>query len=84
MSDQYISVEHLLIGILSVSDSVSQLLKDNGLNIKELRKIITELRKVSKINSESAESTFNALERYALNLNSRAREGKLDPVIGSD
>ena len=84
MGDQFVSVEHLFIGILSSSDSISQLLKDNGLNSKELIKIISELRKGSSLTSENAEATFNALERYALNLNARAREGKLDPVIGRD
>lgn len=84
MEDQYISVEHIFLGIVSASDKVSQMLKDNGLNIRELKKVIVELRKGRKINSQSAEDSFNALERYAINLNVRAREGKLDPVIGRD
>jgi ATP-dependent Clp protease ATP-binding subunit ClpB len=84
MEDQYISVEHIFLGIVSSSDKVSQMLKDNGLNIRELKKVIAELRKGRKINSQSAEDSFNALERYAINLNVRAREGKLDPVIGRD
>jgi len=84
MGDKFISVEHLLLGIVSSNDQSSQLLKDNGITVKELKKVILELRKGNKIVSETAEETFHALERYAVNLNTRAREGKLDPVIGRD
>jgi len=84
MGDQFISVEHLLLGILASTDPSSQLLKDNGISVKELKKVIVELRKGAKVDSETAEETFQALERYAVNLNTRAREGKLDPVIGRD
>jgi ATP-dependent Clp protease ATP-binding subunit ClpB len=82
--DQFVSVEYILAGLLDTGDQVSQLLKDNGLSQKELQKAIDELRKGSKVNSQTAEDTFDALNRYAINLNDRARNGKLDPVIGRD
>ena len=84
MGDQFISLEHILLGILSSSDEVAQLMKDNGLSVKDVKKVILELRKGAKATSENAEATFHSLERYAVNLNSRAKEGKLDPVIGRD
>src|SRR5690554_6070302 len=83
-NDSYVSVEHLLIGILKAGDSVSQLLKDNGITEENLLAAIQELRKGSRVDSQTAEDTYNALERYAINLNERARSGKLDPVIGRD
>jgi ATP-dependent Clp protease ATP-binding subunit ClpB len=83
-SDQYVSVEHILLGILSAGDSVSRILKDNGLNADEITKAIIELRKGSTVDSQSAEDTYNALNRFAINLNDSARNGKLDPVIGRD
>ncbi|MCQ2607604.1 MAG: ATP-dependent chaperone ClpB [Bacteroidales bacterium] len=82
--DQYVSVEHILIGIFKCGDQVSQLLKDNGITEKNLLAAIQELRKGSKVTSQSAEDTYNALEKYAINLNAQARNGKLDPVIGRD
>jgi len=84
MGDQYVSIEHLLLGILEVNDSVSQLLKDSGLTFNETKAAINELRKGSKVNSPSAENTYNSLGRFAINLNERAKDGKLDPVIGRD
>lgn len=84
MGDQYISLEHILLGLLDVKDSVSQLLKDSGMAEKETKAAIAELRKGSKVNSQSAEDSYDALGRYAINLNERARNGKLDPVIGRD
>ncbi|MCB8999997.1 MAG: ATP-dependent chaperone ClpB [Bacteroidales bacterium] len=84
MGDQFVSIEHLLLGMISASDDISQLLKDNGLTEKSLKNIIEELRKGEKIKSQNAEDTYNSLSRYAINLNDRAREGKLDPVIGRD
>jgi ATP-dependent Clp protease ATP-binding subunit ClpB len=84
MGDRFISVEHLLLGLLHTDDNVSQLLKNAGLGINELQKAITDIRKGSKIDSETAEETYDALNRYAINLNERARAGKLDPVIGRD
>ncbi len=82
--DQYVSVEYILLALLSASDNVAQLLKDNGLNTKEVNQAVSELRQGEKIDSQSAENSYNALSRYAINLNDRARTGKLDPVIGRD
>ncbi len=84
MGDQYVSLEHILLGLLSVKDPVSGMLKDAGMTEKETRAAIGELRKGSKVNSPSAEDNYDALGRYAINLNERARNGKLDPVIGRD
>ena len=82
--DEYVSIEHLLLGILASGDSIAQLLKDNGIREKELKAAIVELRKGSTVTSQSAEETYNALNKYAINLNTQARNGKLDPVIGRD
>lgn len=82
--DQFISIEHILMGLLSAGESVSRLMKDSGITEKDLKKAVEELRKGSKVDSQTAEDTFNALSRFALNLNERARNGKLDPVIGRD
>ncbi|HNI43488.1 MAG: ATP-dependent chaperone ClpB [Chitinophagales bacterium] len=82
--DEFVSVEHLLRGILEVGGEAAQLLKDEGLSDKGLLSAITELRKGEKISSQSAEERFNALEKYALNFNDMAQQGKLDPVIGRD
>lgn len=84
MGDQYISLEHILLGLLDGKDAVAQLMKDSGMSEKETQSAIGELRKGSKVNSQSAESTYDALGRFAVNLNERARNGKLDPVIGRD
>ncbi len=84
MGDQYVSVEHLLLGLLDGSDQVSRLMKDSGISHKELEEAIKALRKGSKVDSQTAEDTFNSLNRYAVNLNERAQSGKLDPVIGRD
>ncbi|HKI90089.1 MAG TPA: AAA family ATPase, partial [Draconibacterium sp.] len=84
MGDQFVSVEHILLSLLDASDSVSRLMKDNGISKKDLQKAIVELRKGSKVDSQTAEDRFNSLNRFALNLNERARSGKLDPVIGRD
>ena len=82
--DDFVSIEHLLLGLLSSNDKISQLLKDNGINEKDLKMAISELRKGSTVNSQNAEETLNALNKYANNLNELARQGKLDPVIGRD
>jgi ATP-dependent Clp protease ATP-binding subunit ClpB len=84
MNDEFVSVEHLLLGILSVNDNVSDILIKSGLNEKELTEAIRELRKGSTVNSASSDANWNALNRYARNLNDLARAGKLDPVIGRD
>ncbi len=84
MGDQYVSVEHILLALLNANDSTSRLMKDNGITQKDLQKAIEELRKGSKVDSQTAEDRFNSLNRFAMNLNERARSGKLDPVIGRD
>ena len=84
MGDQYVSVEHLLLGLLEANDSVSSLMKDSGFSKRELKEAIAELRKGAKVESETAEDQFNSLERFAVNLVEQARKGKLDPVIGRD
>ena len=82
--DEFISIEHLLLGILTLNDAASRLLKNNGVTEKDLRTAIKQLRKGSTVNSQTAEETYNSLNKYALNLNDMARKGKLDPVIGRD
>ncbi len=82
--DEYVSIEHLLLGLLTGSDSVAQLLKDNGVKEKEMKAAIQELRKGEKVTSQSQEETYNSLNKYAKNLNELAKENKLDPVIGRD
>ncbi|MBI9033428.1 MAG: ATP-dependent chaperone ClpB [Bacteroidales bacterium] len=82
--DDFVTIEHMLLGILSVKDTTSQLLKDNGINEKGLIAAIHELRKGETVKSQSAEDTYNALNKYAINLNEMASSGKLDPVIGRD
>lgn len=84
MGDQYVSIEHLLLGILATKSSASQILKDAGVSENELQQAISELRKGSNVNSQSAEDTYQSLEKYAINLTQRAKDGKLDPVIGRD
>jgi len=84
MGDQFVAVEHLLVGIVLSGDNVAQMLKDFGVKVDLLKKSVQELRKGAKVNSQSAESSYNALNRFAINLNEQARNGKLDPVIGRD
>ena len=84
MNDEFVSIEHLILGMLKSNDDTSQLLKDNGFTNKEVNKIIMELRNGQRVTSSSQEETYNALSKYALNLNNRAEIGKLDPVIGRD
>lgn len=84
MGDEYVSIEHLLLALLEVKNQVSNILKDAGMTEKDLRLAITDLRKGNKVNSQSSEDTYQALEKYAINLNEAARNGKLDPVIGRD
>ena len=84
MGDDFVSIEHLLIGLLSGKDEVSHLMKDAGVSDKGLRAAIADLRKGSKVGSQSAEDSYNALNKYAKNLNQLAQAGKLDPVIGRD
>ncbi len=82
--DQFVTIEHILLGLLDAGDNISQLLKDSGVTEKELKMAIDELRKGEKVNSQTAENTFDALNRFAINLNEQARNGKLDPVIGRE
>lgn len=82
--DEFVSIEHILLGIISVKDKTSDLLSENGVNRKNLIDAIKDLRKGQKVKSQNAEDTYNALNRYARNLNQLASEGKLDPVIGRD
>ena len=84
MGDEFVSVEHLLLALLVVKSTVSTILKDAGMTEKELRAAINELRKGEKVTSQSSEDTYQSLEKYAVNLNEAARNGKLDPVIGRD
>ena len=83
-NDQYVSIEHILLGILSGSDTAAKLLKDNGVTEKGLVEAIRQMRKGSTVSSQTAEDTYNALNRYAKNLNDLAGKGLLDPVIGRD
>ena len=82
--DEFVSLEILLLGILSVNDRTSRLLKENGVTERDLKTAIRELRKGETVKSQNAEETYNALNKYARNLNDLARNGKLDPVIGRD
>lgn len=84
LSDEYVTLEHLLIGILKSNAKVAQILKDQGIKEADLIKAIQELRKGESVKSQDAESTYNSLEKYAKNLNKLADSGKLDPVIGRD
>lgn len=83
-NDEYVSIEHLLLGIFKSGGKVSQMLKDQGVTEKGLDAAINELRKGDRVTSQSAEETYNALNKYARNLNQLAQENKLDPVIGRD
>lgn len=82
--DEFVSVEHILLGLLGTGDKVSAILKDAGVNEKDLKKAISELRGNTRVTDQNAEATYNALNKYARNLNEYAESGKLDPVIGRD
>ncbi len=82
--DEYVTLEALLLAIFDVNSPASTILKDYGVGSKELQAAVDELRKGKKATDQSAEETYNALSKYAINLNERARQGKLDPVIGRD
>ena len=82
--DEYVTLEHLLLGLLNGNDTIAQLLKDNGVKEKELKAAIQELRKGEKVTSQSQEEQYNSLKKYAKNLNELAKQNKLDPVIGRD
>ncbi len=84
MGDEYVTNEHMLVGMLDCKDTAANILKDAGVKRSDLLKAIKELRGGQKVSSETAENQFNALKKYAINLNEMARTGKLDPVIGRD
>jgi ATP-dependent Clp protease ATP-binding subunit ClpB len=82
--DSYVSIEILLLALLTISDDTSKLLKETGVEEKKLRQAILELRRGTKVNEQSADARYNALDKYGINLNAQAKAGKLDPVIGRD
>jgi len=82
--DQFVSLEYILLALIAEKNSFSKVFKDAGVSESELQKAIEELRNGSKVDSASAEESYNALNKYAINLNEQARAGKLDPVIGRD
>ncbi len=83
-NDEFVSIEHLLLGLLHSGDSTANLMKDAGIKEKEMKAAITELRKGERVTSQSQEETYNSLNKFAINLNQQAQNGKLDPVIGRD
>ena len=83
-NDEFIAVEHLLLGLLKSSDRVGRLLKDQGFTEKELVKAIEELRGGDRVQDQNAEEKYRSLDRYSKNLNKLAQAGKIDPVIGRD
>jgi ATP-dependent Clp protease ATP-binding subunit ClpB len=84
MQDEYVSIEHLILAIFKSKSAIAQILKDQGIQLKSLEAAIQELRKGDHVTSQNAEETYNALNKYANDLNKLAKEGKLDPVIGRD
>ncbi|MFS4491502.1 ATP-dependent chaperone ClpB [Maribacter sp. 2308TA10-17] len=84
MEDEFVSIEHLILAILKSKSKIAQILKDQGATEKDIKAAIEELRKGGKVTSQSAEETYNSLDKYANNLNALADNGKLDPVIGRD
>ena len=84
MNDEFVSIEHLLLAIFKSKSKVAQILKDQSVTEKGLQAAIDEMRKGERVTSSSAEETYNALNKYAKNLNELAKNGKLDPVIGRD
>jgi ATP-dependent Clp protease ATP-binding subunit ClpB len=84
LGDQFTSPESLLLGLIDAGDNVAQILKDNGITEKGVMSAIESIRKGNTVNSQTADETFDSLNRYAINLNEQARKGKLDPVIGRD
>ncbi|OBX22815.1 MULTISPECIES: ATP-dependent chaperone ClpB [Bizionia] len=84
MTDEYVSIEHLILAIFKSTSKIAQMLKDQGVSEKHLKAAIEELRQGDRVTSQSQEETYNSLNKYAKNLNQLAKEGKLDPVIGRD
>jgi ATP-dependent Clp protease ATP-binding subunit ClpB len=83
-NDEFVSIEHLLLALLESNDQVSRLMNDNGISKNGLINAMKDLRKGERVTSQSQEETYNALSKYAINLNEQAEKGKLDPVIGRD
>jgi len=84
MNDEYVSIEHIILAVFKSKSNISQVLKDQGVTEKDLKAAIEDLRKGERVTSQSAEETYNSLNKYANNLNQMAMDGKLDPVIGRD
>ncbi|MDO5972038.1 ATP-dependent chaperone ClpB [Flavivirga aquimarina] len=84
MKDDFVSIEHLILAVFKSNSKIAQMLKDQGVNEKDLKETIEELRKGEHVTSQSQEDTYNSLNKYAKNLNQLAKDGKLDPVIGRD
>jgi len=84
MKDDFVSIEHLILAVFKSKSKIAQMLKDQGITEKTLNTTIQELRKGENVTSQSQEETYNALNKYAKNLNQLAKDGKLDPVIGRD
>jgi ATP-dependent Clp protease ATP-binding subunit ClpB len=84
MGDDYVSLEHLLLSMFSIKDDATKILTECGITESKLKEAITTMRKGTKVNDQNAEMKYNALEKYAVNLNQQASNGKLDPVIGRD
>lgn len=82
--DEYVAIEHLLLSLSEGADNIGQLLKDAGYNKKDVITAIKELRGGNTVNDQNAESKYRSLEKYSINLNERAKSGKIDPVIGRD
>ncbi len=82
--DEFVAIEHILLGVLAGNDAMANLMKDQGITEKGLKLAITELRKGDRVTSQTQEETYNALNKYAVHLNKQAQSGKLDPVIGRD
>jgi len=84
MGDEFVSLDHLLLALLSIKDDTAKVMKECGLTEKNVKEAILTVRKGNKVTDQHAESAYNALEKYAINLNVLAASGKLDPVIGRD
>ena len=84
MNDEYVSIEHIILAVFKSKSNIAQVLKDQGVTEKDLIAAIEDLRKGERVTSQSAEETYNSLNKYANNLNQMAMDGKLDPVIGRD
>ncbi len=82
--DDFVSIEHLFVALLKGKSNTARILKEQGLKVKDIEAAIEELRKGEKVHSQNQEDTYNSLQKYAVNLNEMARNGKLDPVIGRD